>query len=68
MPLPKPKKGQTEDDFIAQCMSDTKMTAEFPDRKQRFAVCSGQLRANRLDGSVEITDLGSVDLEGGCFS
>jgi len=54
MPLPKPKKGQTEDDFIEQCMSDTKMTAEFPDRKQRFAVCSGQLKANKLDGSVEI--------------
>ena len=54
MPLPKPKKGQTEDEFIARCMSHPEMTAEFPDRKQRFAVCSGQLRANRLDGSVEI--------------
>ena len=54
MPIPKPKKGQTEDDFIEQCMSNPKMTAEFPDRKQRFAVCAGQLKANKLDGSVEI--------------
>ena len=49
MPLPKPKKGQTEDEFIEQCMSDPKMTAEFPDRKQRFAVCSGQLKAHKLE-------------------
>ena len=54
MPIPKPKKGQTEDDFIEQCMSDPKMNEEFPDRSQRFAVCSGQLKANKLDGSVEI--------------
>ena len=54
MPIPKPKKGQTEDDFFEKCMSDPKMNAEFPDRTQRFAVCSGQLRSNKLDGSVEI--------------
>ena len=54
MPLPKPKKGQTEDDFIKECMSDPKMIEEFSDTKQRFAVCSGQLKANKLDGSVEI--------------
>ena len=54
MPLPKPKKGQTEDDFIKECMSDPKMNAEFPSRQQRFAVCSGQLRSKKLDGSVEI--------------
>ena len=37
MPLPKPHSGESQDDFISRCMSD--LDGEFPDDKQRYAVC-----------------------------
>ena len=39
MPIPKPKDGEKEDDFIARCMSNKTMKEEFPDNDQRLAVC-----------------------------
>jgi len=33
----KRKQGETEEDFISRCMSETK--SEYPDNKQRYAVC-----------------------------
>jgi hypothetical protein len=40
MPLPKRPKGQKIIDFIPTCMAELK--GEFPDPKQRFAVCRAQ--------------------------
>jgi len=37
MPIPKPEKKEDEKDFIKRCMSELK--SEFPDVKQRIAVC-----------------------------
>jgi HK97 family phage prohead protease len=42
MPLPKPKKNETHDDFIKRCMSDEVMKSEYGDNDQRFAVCQSQ--------------------------
>lgn len=42
MPLPIPKKNETQDDFISRCMSSDVMNSEFPDNKQRAAVCHSQ--------------------------
>jgi len=39
MPIPKPNTDEKEDDFMGRCMSDSTMMSEFPDRKQRAAVC-----------------------------
>ena len=39
MPIPKPKKSEKKDSFIARCMSDSVMKKEYPDNKQRLAVC-----------------------------
>ena len=39
MPLPSPKGKQGKDDFISSCMSNETMKKEFPDQKQRAAVC-----------------------------
>jgi len=44
MPLPKPSTGETEDDFISRCMGNDTMTDEYPDSKQRSAVCYSQWR------------------------
>jgi len=39
MPIPKPSKGEIEGEFVARCMSNSIMKKEYPDKKQRLAVC-----------------------------
>jgi HK97 family phage prohead protease len=55
MPLPKPKKDENHDDFIDRCMSDEIMNSEFPDNKQRFAVCqvNWEHKDKRSDSNME---------------
>lgn len=38
MPIPKPRKNESKDNFISRCMSDDTMKDEYPN-KQRFAIC-----------------------------
>ena len=38
MPLPKPKSNEDKDTFISRCMSE--INDEFPEQKQRFAICN----------------------------
>jgi len=40
MPLIKPKRYETREDFNGRCMNNAKMIQEYPDREQRFAVCA----------------------------
>ena len=42
MPLPKPNKNEKQKDFIQRCMSNETMKKEYPDQKQRSAVCYTQ--------------------------
>ena len=51
MPLPKPKKDESHDDFIDRCMSDGIMKSEYEDKDQRLAVCQ-----NQWDNSRSIPD------------
>ena len=44
MPLPRPRKGETQKKFISRCMSNDVMNSEFPDEDQRAAVCHSQWR------------------------
>ena len=37
--MPKPTKNETKEDYLKRCMGDSQMTSEFPDEKQRYAVC-----------------------------
>lgn len=39
MPMPKPKKDESKQDFIDRCMSSETMKSEYPDNDQRLAVC-----------------------------
>lgn len=39
MPLPTVKKGEDKKKFMDRCLSDEFMNSEFPDNKQRYAVC-----------------------------
>ena len=54
MPLPKPRAGETLDEFLDRCPFDTRMLIEFEDQDQRFAVCrslyeESQTKAFRLE-------------------
>ncbi len=40
MPLPEPKKNENRDEWDERCMSNDQMKKEFPNKKQRMAVCS----------------------------
>ena len=44
MPLAKRNRGETKDEFIARCINDSKMKLEFPDKKQRAAICYFQAK------------------------
>lgn len=39
MPIPSKNKDENKNNFMSRCMSDTKMKQEYPDNKQRTAVC-----------------------------
>jgi capsid protein len=41
--LPTLGAGEKSEDFLARCMGDATMAAEFPDESQRYAVCQRQL-------------------------
>jgi lambda family phage portal protein len=42
--IPSPTGGESEKDFVARCMADDTMLAEFPDTTERAAVCYAQLK------------------------
>ena len=39
MPIPQPRQGETHEDFHHRCMSDSTMNKDYPDMKQRNAIC-----------------------------
>ncbi len=40
MPLPKPKKNEEKDKWLDRCMGEQIMNDDYPDNKQRYAVCN----------------------------
>ena len=44
MPLPTKKPNEDKNTFISRCMSSEVMKREFPNTKQRIAVCYSQFR------------------------
>lgn len=47
MPIPKPHKGQDEEKFMQDCMSDKVMNKDYTDQKQRAAICYRQFRTRK---------------------
>ena len=39
MPIPSPNKDENQQEFVSRCMSNSTMVSEYPDKKQRAAVC-----------------------------
>jgi len=48
MPIPKPAKGEKEQDFISRCMGNNTMNKDYPDQKQRSAICYSQWRRKEM--------------------
>ena len=58
MPLVKPKNKEKKTDFVSRCIGDTQTNKDFPDQKQRIAVCYSQWDKAKKDASasVELND------------
>jgi len=37
--MPKPHSGESKDEYVSRCAGAAQMNKEFPDQKQRVAVC-----------------------------
>jgi len=44
MPIPKPNQNEDDKKFVARCMGNETMKKEYPDSKQRVAICIGQTK------------------------
>lgn len=44
MPIPSRKQNEDKQKFVSRCMSNETMKKEYPDSKQRVAICLGQTR------------------------
>mgnify|MGYP003153188901 CR=1 FL=1 len=56
MPLPTRNKDEDAKKFVNRCMSSDKMKKEYPDSKQRVAVCVNQSRAGATGNLVQLAD------------
>lgn len=54
MPIPGKRKDEQKDSFVSRCMSDEKMKSEYPDAKQRVAIC--MQKATSDCGCIEAAD------------
>lgn len=52
MPLPKPKNKEKKSEFVSRCIGDNQTNKDFPDQKQRIAVCYSQWEKSKAEASV----------------
>jgi hypothetical protein len=52
MPIPSKRKNEKKSDFLSRCMGDETMNKEFPDQKQRYAVCNTKWAKKKEKASV----------------
>jgi len=57
MPLPKPGEDEEEKVFIARCMGNETVKDDFPDNKQRLAICYSQWRGKETKEATMATKL-----------
>lgn len=53
MPIPKPKENEDSSKFVSRCMSSEVMKKEYPDQKQRVAICLGQTKKKTKSGVLD---------------
>ena len=52
MPLPVPRDGEKQEDFMSRCMEDKAVQSDFEDEKQQVAVCNSQWEATKAESSL----------------
>ena len=57
MPIPKPEKNEDDKKFVARCMSNDTMKKEYPDSKQRVAICIGQTKKKSSGILSQVLDI-----------
>jgi len=62
MPIPKREKQEKVKKFISRCMDDSVMKEEYPNIKQRFAICKSNAYvddtlANQIEDNLELENL-----------
>ena len=65
MPIPKPKKDETKENFFSRCMSNPTMIKEFPDSDQRGVVCGTAFdkKTNKMELTINLIQNFSVRTE-----
>lgn len=53
MPMPKPRKDESKDDFMSRCMADETMRRDFEESGQRYAVCQTQWETKKRKESKD---------------
>lgn len=53
MPIPSQDKDEDKQKFVSRCMSDETMKKDYPDSKQRVAICLGQTKKNNKSSLIE---------------
>ncbi len=53
MPIPKPRKGESQNNFISRCAGNDTMVEEYPDQKQRVGICFSTWRRRNLSETDE---------------
>jgi hypothetical protein len=56
MPIPKPEKNEDHQKFVTRCMGNETMKKDYPDSKQRIAICLGQTKSSLLEQVCEIIE------------
>ena len=57
MPIPTPKsKGQSKKEFINSCMGNNTMNTDYPDNKQRAAICYSQWSEKKSKASIVVAN------------
>ena len=64
MPIPTPRSGERESEFMQRCMSDEKMVAEY-DTEQRAAICQSTFKEHLASEKVSFDYDGTLSTEKG---
>jgi len=63
MPLPEPNDDESKDEFMERCMGDDLMVDEYPDNKQRYAVCNSIWEQEQKAGRAPVAHTRKEDTE-----
>lgn len=62
--MPMPNMGESHDEYMSRCMGDGQMGSEFPDQKQRYAVCQAKFNnKSRFKTDFEIKSISDFEVK-----